>query len=111
MSVGKPRSIARDRQLGCAPVTTLSNVQSVALDWFFELVEHPNSVSVRAEFQAWMRASKAHRDEFAALERTWRLAGPLLKLTEPDAGPAEEQALLEAMRDEIARCPHMFPDS
>jgi ferric-dicitrate binding protein FerR (iron transport regulator) len=92
-------------------VTTLSKVQSEALDWFFELAEHPDLVSVRAEFQAWMRVSKAHRDEFAALERTWRLAGPLFKLIEPDAGPTEEQALLDAMREEIARCPHMFPDS
>ena len=46
-------------------MTTLSKVQSEALDWFFELAEHPDLVSVRAEFQAWVRASKAHRDEFA----------------------------------------------
>jgi ferric-dicitrate binding protein FerR (iron transport regulator) len=92
-------------------VTALTKVQSEALDWFFELTEHPDLVSVRAEFQAWMRASKAHRDEFAALEGMWRLAGPLFKLIEPDAGPAEDQALLEAVWEELARCPHIFADS
>lgn len=92
-------------------MTKLSKAQSEALDWFFDLREHPDRGCVSAGFQNWMRASKVHRDEFAAVERTWRLAGPLLEALEPAAGAAEREALLEAMQEELARCPNMFLDS
>ena len=85
--------------------TTPARLRNSAIKWLAALLSAEHVSSVLSELNSWLREDPAHRAAFAFARRTWRLAGPYLKATEPGTGREEFRAFMVALQDDkFANC-------
>lgn len=61
-----------------------------AADWLMRLQASPGDAAVRADLEAWLAASDAHRRAWESVERVWRVSGGLPAADAPSAGNVVE---------------------
>jgi transmembrane sensor len=61
-------------------------LRAEAVDWLMRLQASPGDATVRADLDAWLAVSEAHRQAWQSVERVWRVSGELPAMDGPTSG-------------------------
>ena len=61
-------------------------LRAEAVDWLMRLQASPGDATVRADLDAWLAVSEAHRQAWQGVERVWRVSGELPAMAGPIPG-------------------------
>jgi ferric-dicitrate binding protein FerR (iron transport regulator) len=100
----RPRQRSNSSPSATAPPRAIpDHIQSEADSHLIDLVTAEDTSTLLPGLQAWLQADPVHRAAYARSERAWRLAGPILRAANPDAGCEVLEALREAFEAERLR--------